>query len=213
MRLTLVAVLLFASWLYLGSAITAEPVPVRQPLESCPLQISNWNGLRAPDFDARTLEVLGVDEYINRIYSDASQQPVALYVGYYASQQQGDTMHSPLNCLPGAGWSPVSFSRIGIPVVEEHASNTETVTVNRYVIEKGLERQLVLYWYQSQGRVVASEYLGKMYLVLDAIRNNRTDGALVRIVVPITTTDDDAEKRAVAFAQTIYPLLGRYLPS
>ena len=71
----------------------------------------------------------------------------------------------------------------------------------------------MLYWYQSQGRVIASEYWGKVYLVFDAIRNNRTDGALVRIVVPIGSNETEAETRAVAFAQTIYPLLGRYLPS
>ena len=89
----------------------------------------------------------------------------------------------------------------------------DEIQVNRYVIEKGLDRQLVLYWYQSHGRVVASEYWGKVYLVLDAIRQNRTDGALVRIIAPIRTTEEAAEHDAVEFARGLYPLLGRYLPS
>ncbi len=212
-RLLLISAFLLGTAGYLTSAMRAEPVPSRQPLTTCPMIISDWQGQNAPDFDEASLSVLGVDEYINRIYLDATRQPLGLYVGYYASQRQGDTMHSPLNCLPGAGWSPVSFARIGIPVRADEAAGAETVTINRYVIEKGLDRQVVLYWYQSQGRVVASEYWGKIYLVLDAIRNNRTDGALVRITVPIRTTDEEATQRAVAFAQAVYPLLGRYLPS
>lgn len=212
-RLLTVTALMLVTSGYLALVMRAEPVPIKQPLASCPMLIDTWQGQKAPDFDAQTLAVLGVDEYISRTYADPTGKPVSLYVGYYASQRQGDTMHSPLNCLPGAGWSPVSFSRIGLPVRKAANSAEETVLVNRYVIEKGLDRQMVLYWYQSQGRVVASEYWGKFYLVLDAIRHNRTDGALVRIVVPIQSDEAEAEKRAVAFGQTLYPLLGRYLPS
>jgi EpsI family protein len=91
--------------------------------------------------------------------------------------------------------------------------NGGPITINRYLVQKGLDRQVVLYWYQSHGRVVASEYWGKIYLVLDAIRTNRTDGALVRLVSPVITTEAEAEARAIEFAQAVYPLLGRYLPS
>jgi EpsI family protein len=140
---------------------------------------------------------------------------VGLYVGYYQSQRQGDTMHSPLNCLPGAGWLPISQKRIEINVADEHGPRT--VLVNDFVIEKGLDRQVVLYWYQSHGRVVASEYWGKIYTVVDAVRLNRSDGALVRLVVPIGANTPDAQAKAeasaVAFAQAIFPQLGRYLPS
>jgi EpsI family protein len=211
-RLGILAALMLASAAFLAVTMRAEPVPMREPLATCPMQLSFWRGQRAPDFDQGTLAVLGVDEYINRVYLDASRRPIGLYVGYYGSQREGDTMHSPLNCLPGAGWSPISFTRTAIPVSAANAA-TSSITVNRYVIEKGLDRQLVLYWYQSHGRVVASEYWGKVYMVLDAIRTNRTDGALVRIIAPIVTTEEDAEHQAVGFAQTLYPLLGRYLPS
>jgi EpsI family protein len=197
---------------YLAMTRRAERVPIREALNACPMQLSNWHGERAPDFDERTLAILGVDEYINRVYLDTRRRPIGLYVGYYGSQRQGDTMHSPLNCLPGAGWSPVSFFRMPI-AVQGAPDASGNITVNRYVIEKGLDRQLVLYWYQSHGRVVASEYWGKVYMVLDAIRTNRTDGALVRVIAPITTTEAEAEHQAVAFAQVLYPLLERYLPS
>ena len=213
-RLLIVSVLLAGTAGYLASATRAEPVPVRETLESCPVNIAEWRGRPGAPFDQRTLEVLGVDEYLNRVYT-ADGAPVGLYVGYYGSQRQGDTMHSPLNCLPGAGWTPVSFARmpLAVPSTSGTAPADVSIEVNRYVVEKGLDRQVVLYWYQSHGRVVASEYWGKIYLVLDAIRTNRTDGALVRIVAPVITTEEEAEARATRFARELYPLLGRYLPS
>jgi EpsI family protein len=88
------------------------------------------------------------------------------------------------------------------------------ITVNRYVIAKGLERRLVLYWYQAHGRVVASEYWAKFYLVADAIRMNRSDGALIRVTTPIAENESpvSAEQRGVAFVRDVLPLLGRYIP-
>jgi EpsI family protein len=121
-------------------------------------------------------------------------------------------MHSPLNCLPGAGWTPVRSDRIAL-APSGGAAPQDSVRINRYVIEKGLDRQVVLYWYQSHGRVIASEYWGKIYLVLDALRLNRTDGALVRIMAPVLTSEAEAERDALEFARTLAPLLGRYLPS
>jgi len=210
-RLGVLSLLMLATAGFLAATMRAEPVAIREPLTTCPLELSDWKGERAPDFDERTLAILGVDEYINRVYLDSRKRPVGLYVGYYGSQRTGDTMHSPLNCMPGAGWSPISFNRI--PISVQDSPGHRDITVNRYVIEKGLDRQLVLYWYQSHGRVVASEYWGKFYMVVDAIRTNRTDGAMVRIIVPIVNDESDAERQAIDFAQVLYPLLGRYLPS
>jgi len=209
-RAFIVAAALLVTGAYLTRAARAEAVPVRESLAMCPVDISIWSGRRAPDFDERTLAVLGVDEYLNRVYAGPDGHPVGLYIGYYGSQRQGDTMHSPLNCLPGAGWTPVSIDRIQVPIADPTRSAIE---VNRYVIEKGLERQVVLYWYQSHGRVVASEYWGKIFMVLDAIRTNRTDGALVRVIAPVGASEADAERHALDFVQVLYPLLGRYLPS
>ena len=155
-RLGVLTLLMLVTAGFLVATTRAEPVAMREPLTTCPLELSDWKGERAPDFDEATLALLGVDEYINRVYLDSRKRPIGLYVGYYGSQRAGDTIHSPLNCLPGAGWSPISFSRMPISV-DAGPATPRDITVNRYVIEKGLDRQLVLYWYQSHGRVVASE--------------------------------------------------------
>jgi EpsI family protein len=178
------------------------------------LALGQWRGRALPDFPQAILDVLGVDEYLNRLYTTPNGVPVSLYVGYYQSQRQGETMHSPLNCLPGAGWIPIEQRRIHVPV-RDQGVNRE-IEVNSFVIEKGLERQAVIYWYQSHGRVVPSEYWGRIYMVLDAIRSNRTDGALVRILVPIGRDEAEsagaAEQTAVTFVQTLFPVLSAYLP-
>src|SRR5439155_25976870 len=122
---------------------------------------------------------------------------------------------SPLNCLPGAGWEPLSKSYLTIPLSGTGAE--PSISVNRYIIQKGLDQQLVLYWYQSHGRVVANEYWSKLYLVRDAVRLNRTDAALVRVIVPIASSDDagetHAEGLAVDFVKKMFPVLPNYLPS
>jgi EpsI family protein len=140
-----------------------------------------------------------------------------LYIGYYESQRQGDTIHSPLNCLPGAGWQPISKSYVPIPV-SSAGTEGRTITVNRYVIEKGLERQVVLYWYQSHGRVVANEYKSKVLMVYDAMRLNRSDAALVRVISGYVSSEGEegeraADQRATEFTKQMFPLLDKYLPS
>lgn len=189
-----------------------EIVPPRAPLTDMPSQLGVWTGQEAPPFADDVLATLGVDEYINRVYTRADGAAVALYVGYYGSQRQGDSIHSPLNCLPGAGWQEVSRTPLSVAA----AGTVGSATINRLIVEKGLDRQVVLYWYQSHGRIVASEYRSKAYLVLDAIRRNRSDAALVRVVSPVLTTDRaaaDATDRARAFVTELFPQLERFLPS
>jgi EpsI family protein len=149
------------------------------------------------------------------VYVSPDRAGLSLYVGYYNSQRQGDSIHSPLNCLPGAGWEPLSKSFVKIPVTM--AGRTTEIDANRYIIQKGLDRQLVLYWYQSHGRTVASEYWSKFYLIRDAVRLNRTDAALVRVIVPIVPNRDGAETtaetQAMDFVGSMFPVLSNYLPS
>src|SRR5208283_5017648 len=124
---------------------------------------------------------------------------LGLYIGYFRTQRTGATIHSPKNCIPGAGWQPMVSQ-----IYELTLDDGRKVPVNLYVIRKDLEQQIVLYWYQSHGRVVASEYWGKFYLVYDALRLNRTDAALVRITVPVRNGDTDAAReQAIAFARQV----------
>ena len=191
-----------------------EPAPVRARFDRFPAQIQRWTGRQLPPMEDKILAILGVDDYLNRVYVSPERAGVALYVGYYNSQRQGDSIHSPMNCLPGAGWEPLSKSFTKIPVAMR--DGTTEIDANRYVIRKGLDQQLVLYWYQSHGRTVASEYWSKFYLVRDAVRLNRTDAALVRVIVPMAgdeQAEPRAEKVAVDFVKELVPALPNYLPS
>lgn len=215
-RAIVLAVCLLATWAYLGRAARAEPTPERQPLSGLPLALGEWKGRLEPDFSPEILAILGVDDYTVRRYWSPARGAVGFYAGYHASQRQGDSIHSPLNCLPGAGWVPTSQLHLTLQVKDTPQGAERQIEVNRVVIQKGLDKSVVLYWYQSQGRVVASEYWGKVYTVIDAIRYNRTDAALVRVIAPVEDGGPDAVDRASsaaeAFAIEVFPLLGRYLP-
>ena len=191
-----------------------EP-PLRVSFSLFPMQLGEWQGVQRPPFTDRVLEVLGLDDYLTRYYVTPERATVDLYIGYWKSQQQGGAIHSPQNCLPGAGWEPISQRLLTFP--DPRNPGAPPLSVNRYVIGKGLDRQLVLYWYQSRGRVVGSEYWSKIYLVLDAARYNRTDAALVRLVAPINGTSPEAEAQAerqvLEFANVVLPALGAYLPN
>ena len=193
-----------------------EARPIRESFDRLPMQLDDWRGTSEAPLDPQVLGILGVDDYVTRAYRTSDRADVDLYIGYYQSQRQGDTIHSPLNCLPGAGWAPLSKRYLTIPV-SSAAGAAQDISVNRYVIQKGLDRQLVLYWYQSHGRIVANEYWNKLYLLEDAVRLNRTDAALVRVIAPIAPDVNDAEERAevaaTRFVQTLFPHLSHYLPS
>jgi EpsI family protein len=216
-RIIMVGVCLLAGAAYLTGASRPERALPRESLATFPRTISLWSGRDTPPMTADVLAVLGVDDYIDRVYSRAKSGDLALYIGYYRSQREGDTIHSPLNCLPGAGWQPVSKAYINIPVQNANTSEITPITVNKIVVEKGIDRQLVLYWYEGRGRAVASEYASKLFMAYDAVRLNRTDGGLVRVVSPIpidaANSELDSVRRAEEFVKAIYPLLGKYLPS
>ena len=195
---------------YIGYAMEPEEVPLRQPFSLMPEQAGRWVGRPAQPLTQPVLDVLGVDDHVNRVYYGSPSEVTALYVGYYQSQREGDTMHSPMNCLPGSGWLPIHTSYVDVTVPDR----ATPITVKRVVIEKGLEQQVVLYWYQSHGRVIGNEYWSKVVMVYDAFRFNRSDAALVRVVAPITAEGEAAaDKLAVEFVQSVFPQLEHHLPS
>jgi len=213
-RIIILCLLMLSTAAVISYASRPEVVPIRQTLDEFPMKFAGWEGRRLPDSSQKVLDILGVDDYIHRSYVRENSPTLSLYIGYFQSQRTGKSIHSPLNCLPGSGWIPLRNERIFIPV-----GNDETIQVNRITIQKGAVSQVVIYWYQSQGRAVASEYMGKIYTVLDAMRTNRTDAALVRIISPLTANapskteaEEASEKAAIEFTQSIFPLLANYLP-
>jgi EpsI family protein len=208
-RAIVLSAVIAAGGLYAAHGERDEIAAPRAPLASIPRGLDGWPASIDVPMDGRTRDVLGVDDYVNRTYVDAAGQPVGLYIGYYASQRQGDTIHSPQNCLPGAGWQPVEG---GAATLE---AGGRRLTVNRYIIAKGLERQVVLYWYQGRGRVVANDYANKFWLLVDAARLHRSDGALVRVAAPVRSDGGSlaaADAAAAAFARDLVPRLSRFLP-
>ena len=184
----------------------AEATVDRAPLSSLALGLEGWQGRPAAPLAKDVVALLGVDDHVYRTYVREGT-PVNLYVGYYTSQRRGDAIHSPQNCLPGAGWQPIESSVVDVP-----NGGAGSVRVNRYVIQKGLQRQVVLYWYQGRGRVIANEYANKALLMWDAATRRRTSGGLVRIITPVTTTVDAASRQAEGFAAVLVPQLQKVMP-
>lgn len=212
-RAVVLCLLMLATTVFLANARESEVPVAREPFASFPMTIGPWQAVVDPPMEAEVLKVLGVDDYLSRVYYRSNHEAVGLYMGFYGSQRQGDTIHSPANCLPGAGWEPISEGRLQITNVDGAGRD---IVVNRYVIQKGLDRSLVLYWYQGRGRVVADEYWSRAFLIRDAMVANRTDGSLVRVFVPAAPGDNGnmmpAEALAQDFVRAIFPQLGSYLP-
>ncbi len=204
-RFWIIAAVLVTATVGLHALRHGSSVPLRDKLEVLPLKVGAWEGRDLP-LSERIIAAAGVDEYLNRVYV-ADDQVLELYIGYYKNQRTGDTIHSPKNCLPGGGWLPLSSTYTDVRAADGHS-----FPVNLYVIGKDSSRQMVLYWYQSHGRIIASEYWAKIYMVSDALRYNRTDGALVRIITPLNGDERLARERAVQFAEQLLPQLDKTIP-
>jgi EpsI family protein len=193
----------------LYSAIRPEAVPASRPLAEVPASLGQWQSIGDAAIEKDVLDVLKADDLLNRVYRSGNRN-AGLFVAAFRSQRTGKTPHSPKNCLPGSGWTPLPNSgEISLDV-----GGPAPINVNRYIITRGNDYSLVLYWYQSRDRVVASEFKAKFWVMADAIRLNRTDTALVRVLVPMANRDEQtAERTATDFVQTFYSSLLAYLPS
>jgi EpsI family protein len=210
LRFALAVTLIAVTAILLQARSRTETVPQHLPLASFPTQLANWDSSEIVQ-DKKTLEVLGPGDFMERVYQDpAGKLPyVDLFLAYFPSQRAGETPHSPQHCLPGAGWNPEENTRITL-LLPGHGP----FPANRYVISKGDDRRLVLYWFWAHDRGVASEYWAKFYLVKDAIQMNRSDGSLVRFVTPMLPgeTADLAQQRIFPITSTVVPLLDNYIP-
>jgi EpsI family protein len=205
-RLWIAAIILLAASASLRGLSRGEQTLAREPLQNLPHQFASWSGEDRP-LQPQIVEAVNVTDYTNRLYRGASADPVLLYIGYYGSQRTGTTIHSPKNCLPGAGWEPIGARYT--PIVVDGRS----IAINEYIVQRDQDRQMVFYWYQGRGRVISSEYWGKFWMVADAISRNRTDGALVRVMTPVTGSEQEARERLLVFTQALVPHLDRFIPN
>jgi EpsI family protein len=202
-RCCVLSVLMLAT-LAARNRLAAPPAPPdAEALALFPDTIGPWIGKDSP-LDQDVVKTAAVDDYLNRSYrSDKAE--LGLYVGYYRSQRQGEALHSPLQCLPGAGWEPMKAEPFGLTTGSDGVSST----INKLIVQKGVDQMLVLYWYQTLNRVTASEYSRKLFLVADAFRTGRTDVALVRVIAPVDGRDPAGESKAMDQAR---PFAARVLP-
>jgi EpsI family protein len=205
-RVASVLLLLQAGLLY--SSIRDEVIPASRPLVGIPHTLGSWQFIRDGVIDKETMDVLQADDTLTREYQNG-RTGLSLFVAGFLSQRTGKAPHSPKNCLPGSGWLPLADEEIKLDV-----GRGAPIPVNRYIIAHGEQRELVYYWYQSRDRAVADEFKAKFWVVADAIRYNRTDTALVRVIVPIVNKDETkADQEAQDFVKSFYSTLLEYLPA
>jgi EpsI family protein len=206
----LVTVFLIIQTAVLYSSIRAEYIPLGRPLAEVPHQLGTWKLIGEGYVDKETEEMLKADDTLNRVYKNTSNGAEAsLWVAAFRTQRNGKAPHSPKNCLPGSGWTQLSSDNLALDV-----GLAAPIVVNRYLVVHGDSRELVYYWYQSRDRVVADEFKAKFWVVADAMRLNRTDTALVRVIVNVVNNDEDtAGRAATGFVQSFFSTLRQYLPA
>jgi exosortase D (VPLPA-CTERM-specific) len=205
-----VAALVAVGLLHTAVPKRAEIVPARTEFSAFPMAIGEWKG-RTEVMDRIYIDALKFDDYVMADFVNDRQQSVNFYVAYYGSQRKGESAHSPRSCIPGGGWEITSLTQRVIPGATVAG---RPIRVNRTVIQKGEEKQLVYYWFQQRGRVITNEYLVKWFLFWDALTRNRSDGALVRLTAYVKPGGDleAADKQLVEFTQAVAPKLPAFIP-
>jgi EpsI family protein len=173
------------------------------------MQFGEWRG-RRQSLEAVFTDQLKLDDYVLADYVRGGEG-VNLYIAWYNSQRKGEAVHSPRSCLPGGGWQMHDFGQREVAGV---SINGQPLRVNRTLIELGNQRELVYYWFQQRGRIIDNEFAVKWYLFWDALTQHRTDGAMVRLITPLSTTSSDAEadRRLTDLVARIAPDLSRFVP-
>lgn len=207
-RLLTVALLAQAALFY--SALRGQKVPQSRPLDDFPTALGSWTMTQQGVVEPEVREILRADDILTRMYGGPDfPAGVNLFVAYFRSTQTGQAPHSPKNCLPGSGWMPSDSGTIAIDVPGE----AQAIPANRYLVAKGDDKSVVIYWYQSHNRVVASEYMARFWLVADSMRYHRSDTALVRVVASVSgNSEQTTTNGAVKFVQAAFPALRLFLP-
>ena len=207
---TLIILLLFGiTWYTLQGVAGTSRIPIKKSLHLFPKTIGNYSLSSTQQSPAEVLEMLGVDDYIQYTYVGDDGFRVNFYVGYYGAVGVTGSYHSPKNCLPGGGWGIKSGREISVAGI----AGQRQVNISEMLIQNGTEQQLVMYWYQNRGRIIASEYMEKVYLVLDAIQSGRRDGAFIRLMANVKNRNTvETEAQLLKFVEQIIPVLQGYLP-
>ena len=184
----------------------------RSEFKQFPLYNKTWIG-REDSIEDKVLGQLKLTDYLMANYkSKTTPAPVNLYIAYYQSQRQGASIHSPRTCIPGGGWEFNGLDQKIIPGVV-HMSGSP-LEVNRVVIRKGESAQIIYYWFEQRGRNITDEYEAKWYVFYDSLMDNRTDGALVRVTVPVLDKNniEEADQVGIKFIQDFYRYIPDYIP-
>lgn len=204
----LVVVAVAAATLFMPERVEIQPQ--RKAFAEFPTELGKWKG-KEERLEQIYLKELKLDDYLLADFAEEPGKPINFYMAYYASQRKGESAHSPRTCVPGGGWKMTDLAE---HVVEGVTMNGRPLVVNRAVIQMGEQKQVMYYWFQQRGRVLTNEYLVKWMIFWDALTRNRTDGALVRLVVPVMPGEDMAvaEKRMVAFIREVSGRLSGFVP-
>jgi EpsI family protein len=206
----LTVLLLVQGALYYAVALRDENIPVVAPLSAFPTEAGSWHLLKDAPIEKEILDILKADDTLNRLYVSPDGSAAWLSINFFKSQRSGQAPHSPKNCLPGAGWEALESD----PLTLEIPGRAEPILTNRYVVARGNEKSVVLYWYQSRNRIIAGEFSAKFWLIADSIKYHRSDSAVVKIVVPMRPGGDTdaATKTAIDFVKSVFPAITRQLP-
>ena len=206
----IVLLLLLGTWYILQNGNSVTPTPIKQSLASFPTSIGQWKMVASSESSEDIIEMLGVDEDLQYTYQNSEGKIITLYIGYYGAVGVTGSYHSPKNCLPGGGWGIDDISPVTLGTGIE---GDNTSVVSQMMIRNGDQYQIVLYWFQNRGRIIASEYWEKIYLVLDALRLGRRDGTFVRIMSTVQGNDfNTASDDATEFSELVMNYLESYLP-
>lgn len=207
----IVLLLILGTWLILQNSASVTAVPIKQRLDFFPKTIGQWQLIQTNATSEDVIEMLGVDDDINYTYRNPNGKLISLYIGYYSAVGVSGAYHSPKNCLPGGGWGIDSIQPFSLQTGIEGNSKSE---VSEMLIRNGDKYQIVLYWYQNRGRIIASEYWEKVFLVLDALRLGRRDGTFVRIMSTVEDNNNigQVSKETGEFAELVMKNLESYLP-
>ncbi|QTA85539.1 exosortase C-terminal domain/associated protein EpsI [Desulfonema magnum] len=204
------SVVMLVTMVFLHYISEGEEIHPNKSFETFPTQLAEWKGERE-FFSENIYDVLGVDDYFMCRYNDPKALWTHLYIGFYQSQQEGDLIHSPKNCMPGAGWNII---RTSLEELEFPGDHPDKIKAIKLIIQKGDQKKIMLYWFQSRGRIISSEYMQKIWLVIDSVTRHRTDGSFVRLISPIVNNNEEMTLQQLKkFARHLMPLLYEYIPS